>query len=230
MYATEVDNQKLTFHVSGMLWNRSLIMRDLETGSLWSHILGRCVKGKLHKTELEILPSVITDWKTWKINHPETDVMVLSRTFHVFKKDFYKDKTIFGVGMVKDDKSKIWSFDGLSKTPLRNETFHGSKFVLWFDEETGGAWAWDRNVGNDLLDFEMKDGKIVDKKSGSTWNLMLGHATEGAMKGKLLKNVIVIPTFQQAWRKFHPDTEIWPKDDKYDPANDIGNKGGLIPD
>ena len=40
MYAREAKGQTLTFQVSGMLWKRSLVMRDIETGSLWSHLLG----------------------------------------------------------------------------------------------------------------------------------------------------------------------------------------------
>jgi hypothetical protein len=51
VYATNVDKQKLTFCVSGQLWNRSLVMMDLETKSLWSHLLGRGMQGK-HKDTL----------------------------------------------------------------------------------------------------------------------------------------------------------------------------------
>ena len=48
MYAAEVGKQKLTFGVSGMLWNRSLVMYDKETGTLWSHILGEAMQGNRH--------------------------------------------------------------------------------------------------------------------------------------------------------------------------------------
>ena len=38
---------ELTLVVSGMLWNRNLVMLDLETESLWSHILGEAKAGVL---------------------------------------------------------------------------------------------------------------------------------------------------------------------------------------
>ena len=55
VYASEVGGKKLTFQVSGKLWNRSLVMRDLETGSLWSHILGECMEGELMGKKLELI-------------------------------------------------------------------------------------------------------------------------------------------------------------------------------
>ena len=53
MYATKVEDKRLTFFVSGMLWQRSLVMQDKETGSLWSHILGEAMRGSLKGTSLE---------------------------------------------------------------------------------------------------------------------------------------------------------------------------------
>jgi hypothetical protein len=40
-----------------MLWNRSLEMRNVETGSLWSHILGEAMQGDLKGTTLQPLPT-----------------------------------------------------------------------------------------------------------------------------------------------------------------------------
>ena len=42
-----------------MLWNRSLVMYDVETKSNWSHILGRAMDGEMKGTRLEMLPSEI---------------------------------------------------------------------------------------------------------------------------------------------------------------------------
>ena len=48
MYASQVEEQTLTFAVSGMLWKRSLVMVDSETKTLWSHLLGKAMRGKLN--------------------------------------------------------------------------------------------------------------------------------------------------------------------------------------
>ena len=47
MYARKTKERTLTFGVSGMLWNRSLVMYDRETKSLWSHMLGEAMQGRL---------------------------------------------------------------------------------------------------------------------------------------------------------------------------------------
>ena len=50
MYARTVEERELTLQVSGMLWQRSLVMRDLETGTLWSHLMGKAMEGELKGT------------------------------------------------------------------------------------------------------------------------------------------------------------------------------------
>ena len=61
MYARKVKGKTLTLSVSGMLWNRSLVILDAETKSLWSHILGRAMQGPLEGETLEALPGLMTD-------------------------------------------------------------------------------------------------------------------------------------------------------------------------
>ena len=54
MYARKVGDQVLTLQVSGKLWNRSLVIRDIETESLWSHILGKCMDGDLKDATFDL--------------------------------------------------------------------------------------------------------------------------------------------------------------------------------
>ena len=58
-----------------MLYRNGLIMYDRETESLWSHILGQAIGGEFAGTQLEFIPVLHTDWKTWKERHPETLVV-----------------------------------------------------------------------------------------------------------------------------------------------------------
>ena len=57
MYDRQVKDQEVTLTVSGKLWNRSLVMQDTETKSLWSHILGEAMDGELKGVVLKSLPS-----------------------------------------------------------------------------------------------------------------------------------------------------------------------------
>ena len=50
------DGKDVTLRVSGMLWKHNLVMQDLETRSLWSHMLGECMAGELKGARLTMLP------------------------------------------------------------------------------------------------------------------------------------------------------------------------------
>ncbi len=228
MYVRKIDDKELTFHVSGMLYQRSLIMRDIETGTYWSHILGRGMQGPLHQRKLKVLPSTLTDWKTWRDSHPDTTVMVMSNTRMEFTRASYKNKTRYGAGAIVNDKPKIWSFWGLDRQPLVNDVLENQSLVIWYDQSSSGVWGWQRNVNGDVLEFERKDDKIIDKKTNSVWDLKLGKSIEGPLAGTTLKPFILIPTFQRAWRTFHKDTAIWPKDDPYKLADDPITAGGVV--
>ena len=75
-------------------------MRDAETGSLWSHLLGKAMRGLLAGTELELLAGSMTDWKTWRDEHPDTTVVMLSRTAREFRREFYKQH--LGMTVIRD--------------------------------------------------------------------------------------------------------------------------------
>jgi hypothetical protein len=64
------------FGVSGLLWRDNLVLYDAATGSLWSQLLARAVRGPLTGTPLEPLPSTLTTWGQWRADHPGTDVLL----------------------------------------------------------------------------------------------------------------------------------------------------------
>jgi hypothetical protein len=91
VFDRRVDNQMLTFQVSGMLWNRTLVMYDSETKSLWSLLLEKGVRGPMTGRKLTTLPSELTTWKKWKSLHPETTVLNMSHMQDRFVREFYDE-------------------------------------------------------------------------------------------------------------------------------------------
>ena len=75
MYARRVADHTLTLLVSGKLWRNSLIMQDLETGTLWSHVTGEALDGELTGHSLEVIPAVHTTWAEWYAEHPATRLL-----------------------------------------------------------------------------------------------------------------------------------------------------------
>lgn len=209
MYVRQNGEQKLTFVVSGMLWQRSLVMMDLETKSLWSHLLGRSMRGTLQDTELEPVTSLLTDWETWQRTHAKTTVMTLPRATDKFTRGYYRDLNKFVVGMADANQAKAWGFHDLSNHPLINDNFAGQPIVIHFDEKSATPFVYERKVGDQHLTFVRKDKRNIDEQTKSTWDLESGVATDGKLKDKKLKPVVATSSFRKAWQNFHPQSEYW---------------------
>jgi hypothetical protein len=193
-----------------MLWNRSLVMRDVETGSLWSHLLGRCMAGDLMGTELKILPSVMTTWEDWRDRHPNTSVLNLSRTAEEFDREVYSRAERFVFGIRFRGKTKAYPLDVLAENPLIQETFNDRELVVVFDSDSTRTAAYERRLDDQVLDFgsELKEGKLVDKETGSHWDPWTGKALSGPSEGTQLARVNGIISYRRAWQTFYPETAI----------------------
>jgi hypothetical protein len=58
-----------------------------------------------------------------------------------------------------------------------------------------------------VLEFVMKEGRYVDRTTGSQWNV-LGEAIDGPLKGKRLPAIESGVHFAFAWLAFNPASEI----------------------
>ena len=218
MYASELDGRKLTFVVSGKLWGRSLVMADKETGSEWSHILGQSMAGPLKGKSLEIIPSAMTNWESWKLRHPQTSVVVIERTARTFSTEMLNKPREFGIGLVENGKSRFWRFDQLQTQPLVNDELSGVPLVVYYDMASRTPLVWKRNIEIDKvggkksrvdLTFASSAQGVQDSQTESTWDLESGVAIEGALIGTQLEAASAIMSFTASWKRFHPDTAYW---------------------
>ncbi len=182
-------------------------MRDAETWSLWSHILGKAMAGPLEGAQLEILPATMTDWKTWKEQHPSTTVVKLSRTSKEYRLDFYEDPSLFVLGLSADLKTKAWPLDELMQKRVANDKIGNTSALIAFDPKSLTALAFNRHLTGRILTFQEKDGKMVDTDTGTTWNRLTGKAIRGDLSGQSLQPLPAIISAMKAWITFHPDTE-----------------------
>lgn len=212
MYASQVDGKELTFFVSGKLWGSSLVMEDKETGSEWSHILGKAMAGPLEGTKLTILPSVMTNWESWLKQHPNTTATLLEPTAKHFRTEMLRRQEAFGLGLVHRGKSRFWRFDRLQHQPVVNDRLE-EPLVIYFDRQNLTPLAWRRTVENQTLTFRLHGNQSQDEQTQSTWDLTLGAATEGRLKGKQLKPLPAIVSFTRAWNRFHPESTEWQPDE-----------------
>ncbi|MCH7688160.1 MAG: DUF3179 domain-containing protein, partial [Planctomycetes bacterium] len=59
------------------------------------------------------------------------------------------------------------------------------------------------------LPFERKEGRRVDRETGSVWDALHGRAVEGPQKGAQLRPIPGIVSFTGVWNNFHPTTTTW---------------------
>ncbi|HEY5720241.1 MAG TPA: DUF3179 domain-containing protein [Gammaproteobacteria bacterium] len=103
--------------------------------------------------------------------------------------------------------------DELAGTPLVVMARHGTLSVL--DREAiaesraiHSASAFDRRLDGEPLEFELRAGAIVDRATGSEWNL-LGQALRGPLQGRRLRPLAGGVHFAFAWLAFNPEVEIY---------------------
>ena len=184
-------------------------MIDSETGSLWSHILGEARQGELEGEQLEVIPSLLTDWKTWRAAHPDTTVMNLSRTSWDYDRQFYSDPERFVIGMVRFEQSRAWSFAGLREEVVVNDTFQDNPIVVVFDVESSGAMIFDRRPNGRTLSFAWREDQLIDIETGTVWHPQTGRALEGELVEERLTPEVGIISFRETWEVFHPKSSYW---------------------
>jgi hypothetical protein len=74
-FSAQLNNKKLKFGVSGLLYNSDVLLYDRETESLWSQIMAQAVTGQYKGTHLQVLALEHTTWSAWKQAHPDTEVL-----------------------------------------------------------------------------------------------------------------------------------------------------------
>jgi hypothetical protein len=120
-------------------------------------------------------------------------------------------------------EAAAYPYEVLSEVRVVNDTVGGEEIVVFWTEgaasaldtsnipegrEVGSAAAYSRLLDGKPLDFEFKDGKILDKQTGSEWNIF-GLAVAGEWKGRQLEPVVSINHFWFSWAAFKPETRVY---------------------
>ena len=125
MYARQLDGRVLTLAVDGRLWKESMVLYDQETNTRWSQLTGVAQTGPLKGKTLHPLPSVMTDWQTWRRMHADGSVVVLPRKEQQRNRACYGDPKGFLLGIAREGKAKQWSLEILKQDPVVNDDWDG---------------------------------------------------------------------------------------------------------
>ena len=178
---------------------------DHTTGSIWSQPWGRSIIGEYKNVQLQLLPSQITTWESWKHEHPETlaminDVERLGLGRQVFNEDFV-------IGLLLNGQSIALYYGDVAMVGVVNTNLAGVPVMVWAADNNFHAYV--RPVGDQILTFNWEERVLKDVETGSIWDVGRGYATEGPLMGEALQPVPGSSSYDWAWRDFYPEAKFY---------------------
>ncbi|MFK7848161.1 MAG: DUF3179 domain-containing protein [Rhodothermales bacterium] len=225
------------FGVSGLLWNNNLIMFDRTSSeSLWPQMNRRADCGPRLGASLDMHPVIEMTWAGWKALNPDSKVLSNQTGFNIgytsanYPYGNYEnpdnDGLLFDMEIdrrrppkarllgIPDNRlgGTAFLFSELDNGALYNVVHSlediGPVVVFW-DNTFHSAMAYSPRIGNERINFEVRDEQIRDLETGSVWQVD-GLAIEGPLAGTRLAPIDrAFVSFWFAWAAFHVETEIW---------------------
>lgn len=127
------------------------------------------------------------------------------------------------IGVNVAGESVAYPFSVLFRQGVVNDRLAGKKIAIFYlsgaaspldkayieeSRRVGSAAVFDAVINGRTLTFEKKNGQIVDRETGSTWDIF-GTSVAGELQGQSLEPVIHGTHFWFAWAAFNPETRIY---------------------
>ena len=225
VFDPRVDGRRLTFRVAG-LWRRNMLMRDLETGTIWQQVTGEALAGPLAGRALEMLPGELTTWAAWRGDHPGTTAVVdpparaaaprrrfLLWGFRVFSgranavvgglapRDPRLPGTEEVAGVELGGETRAYPLAALARVGVANEEVGGRPVAVVYDREVDRVRVFERPDGAAL---RRAGGTLVADGAGARWDAR-GRPLDG---GAALRTVPFKRELWLSWSEFHPGTSV----------------------
>lgn len=229
----ELNGSVTTFGVSGLLYNTNLLPYDRATNSNWSQMLLKSVNGNLTGTEISTYPVIETTWETWKEAYPNSQVVTTNtgfnrsygsfpyrdyRTNHNFllfpvsNEDSRLPKKERVIGVIVDEKAKVYSIEQFNGLKVIEDNFQGTDIVVAGDKTKNFLLLFERKMPDGaLLSFTAVPDAlpvVMADNEGNQWD-MLGRAVIGPRQGQQLAGLKSYIGYWFAWAAFYPGLELY---------------------
>lgn len=204
-----VENTTITLKASGYLYNENLMPTDIESGTIWSQMLMRGVRGKYDYVYHDTFNTVETDWKTVrtlfpnaKVYHPESELTTMETTLiesEPTNRNFFRYGILSGINNVTVHIFSYDLFDGeglIIKTTL----ISGKRVLVVGNKNLNfiSSYFVDKDIS-----FEVDPSnpyQFIDDR-GTVYNAM-GLALSGPEKGLQLESPRAYTAAWFAWQDF----------------------------
>jgi hypothetical protein len=226
VYTREAYGRELELAVSGKLYKDALVMFDRATGTLWTQLDGKALRGPLAGAQLTEVPAMQTTWKVWKQLHPDTLVLRKPGALRgsVYQ-GYFQDPSKRGLFGTRGDarlggKDKIVGVHEandavavpqalLEKKNVVQFVLAGKPVVVMYAQSDTPA-VYRAVVEGKTLSFraEKRGAELIveDTETGSRWSPLEGKAVSGALEGKRLERMPYLHSFWYAWSAYRPNT------------------------
>ncbi len=204
VHRRQLDGEEILLGNQGDLYLRAMTWWDHETGSVWTQPRGEAILGPLKGARLELLPSTLTTWGTWRRDHPDTlalDAKGLPTSFRV------EDTAIvveIGPRPVAYPVVAVQQAGGVV-----NDVLGDLPVAVVVDPDDAGAWrVFSREVSDHTVELMWADGALRDAATGSTFHPTLGTVRNGPLEEPLLP----LPAFTSFAREYldhFPEGRLW---------------------
>lgn len=213
-----------------MLYKDGLVMYDRQTDTLWTHVDGRAVRGRLLGRQLDIVPSVHATWKEWLALYPKSQVLRKRGEFHSSYEGYNRNPTRLGIlgrrnpdqrlpgkervlGLRSGDEAIAFPVKAVRDAGLVHAQVGSLVVVLVAPGPDLPIVVYSRRVGNRVLRLNLVEHEgrpaLRDEQGGTMWDIATGHGVAGALSGERLTRAPAYPAFWFGWASYFPNSAIW---------------------
>ncbi len=227
LYETTVDGTVYDFGSSGLLYESNKLMYDRQTDTLWNQLTGEPVNGPLVGSGIALrrLPIVVTDWASWRAEHPDTIVLDIDTgytrgytpgapygdyfaspdtMFPVYQRSKALPTKAFIFALVIDGTPKAYPLERLRDQQVTNDVLAGRAVVLVSNPATRAVRAYER--GSITFSPAAEPQQLTDA-AGHTWRV-----TEDVLLGPDGQSLARLPghlAYWFGWFSFYPQTLLY---------------------
>ena len=187
-----INQQILSFGVSGLLYNSDVLLYDRESESLWSQLLSKAVTGKYKGTTLKTLPVRHTTWIDWKRHHPSSKVLSKNTGYwRAYARDPYAGY----------EESENLYFPVFNAAPKQ---YHPKEKVLGL--AVNGVYKAYPFVELNKTNLPIFTDTVNEKLFSIHWNK---KQQSGYLMDENGKMTPIVQSYWFAWYAFHPETAVF---------------------
>jgi hypothetical protein len=201
VHRREIDGEAVLFGNHGALYGNALTMFDHTTGSVWSQISGEALLGPLAGERLELVPSTLTDWGTWRREHPGT----LALDADGGRSGFDVDDTHIAIEF--GEQSLAVPVAELRDHGVANVEVAGVPVAVVAEPVPGGWWAvYSRQLDDRVVTLELEGDTLVEVDGPGRWGGVRGLPEEGDER---LDPLGALTIFPRDFAVHFPDGQVW---------------------